>query len=70
MLRRAHKNFSFRNGRSVLLALSEMQALMESGVGNYFLAAAQSFFMFLPSAVFLFSSITNSQASYLIIYKP
>ena len=30
-------------------------------IGNYFLAAAQGFFRSLPSAIFLFSSITNSQ---------
>ncbi|EJD04444.1 UPF0052-domain-containing protein [Fomitiporia mediterranea MF3/22] len=49
VLRRAQKNFSFRNG----------------SVGNYFLAAARIFFRSLPSAVFLFSSITNSQANIL-----
>ncbi|VDB86822.1 unnamed protein product [Peniophora sp. CBMAI 1063] len=47
VLRRAHKNFSFRNG----------------SIGNYFLAAAQGFFRSLPSAIFLFASITNSQAN-------
>ncbi|CAA7271408.1 unnamed protein product [Cyclocybe aegerita] len=46
LLKRAHKNFNFRNG----------------SIGNYFLAAAQNFFRSLPSAIFLFSSITNSQA--------
>ncbi|KIJ53415.1 hypothetical protein M422DRAFT_155365 [Sphaerobolus stellatus SS14] len=46
ILRRAHKNFSFRNG----------------SIGNYLLAAAQDFFRSLPSAIFLFSSITTSQA--------
>ena len=30
-------------------------------IGNYFLAAAQGFFRSLPSAIFLFSSITHSQ---------
>jgi hypothetical protein len=30
-------------------------------IGNFLLAAAQSFFRSLPSAIFLFSSITNSQ---------
>ncbi|KAF9056393.1 hypothetical protein BJ165DRAFT_1381113 [Panaeolus papilionaceus] len=49
LLKRAHKNFSFRNG----------------SIGNYFLAAAQGFFKSLPSAIFLFSSITNSQANIL-----
>lgn len=49
LLRRAHKNFDFRNG----------------SIGNYFLAAAQNFFRSLPSAIFLFSSITNSQAAIL-----
>ncbi|GLB36594.1 putative uncharacterised protein family UPF0052 [Lyophyllum shimeji] len=49
LLKRAHKNFDFRNG----------------SIGNYFLAAAQEFFRSLPSAVFLFSSITNSQANIL-----
>ncbi|KAG8698095.1 hypothetical protein FRC09_007433, partial [Ceratobasidium sp. 395] len=46
LLKRAHKNFCFRNG----------------SLGNYFLAAAQGFFRSLPSAIFLFSSITGSQA--------
>ncbi|TFK30654.1 UPF0052-domain-containing protein [Coprinopsis marcescibilis] len=46
LLKRAHKNFDFRNG----------------SIGNYFIAAAQHFFRSLPSAIFLFSSITNSQA--------
>ncbi|EAU92930.2 hypothetical protein CC1G_03717 [Coprinopsis cinerea okayama7 len=46
LLKRAHKNFDFRNG----------------SIGNYFIAAAQNFFRSLPSAIFLFSSITNSQA--------
>ncbi|KAF8167884.1 hypothetical protein B0H34DRAFT_646295 [Crassisporium funariophilum] len=49
LLKRAHKNFNFRNG----------------SIGNYFLAAAQGFFRSLPSAIFLFSSITNSQATIL-----
>ncbi|KAI0757600.1 UPF0052-domain-containing protein [Daedaleopsis nitida] len=49
ILSRAHKNFSFVNG----------------SIGNYFLSAAQSFFRSLPSAIFLFSSITNSQANIL-----
>ncbi|KAF8519208.1 hypothetical protein JB92DRAFT_2900010 [Gautieria morchelliformis] len=49
VLKRAHKNFSFRNG----------------SVGNYLLAAAQGFFRSLPSAIFFFSSITNSQANIL-----
>lgn len=49
LLRRAHKNFDFRNG----------------SIGNYLLAAAQKFFRSLPSAIFLFSSITNSQATIL-----
>ncbi|OBZ80097.1 hypothetical protein A0H81_00180 [Grifola frondosa] len=49
ILKRAHKNFSFVNG----------------SIGNYFLSAAQAFFKSLPSAIFLFSSITNSQANIL-----
>ncbi|KAJ3767025.1 UPF0052-domain-containing protein [Lentinula raphanica] len=49
ILRRAHKNFTFVNG----------------SIGNYFIAAAQGFFRSLPSAIFLFSSITNSQANIL-----
>lgn len=49
VLKRAHKNFSFING----------------SIGNYFLSAAQEFFRSLPSAIFLFSSITNSQATIL-----
>jgi hypothetical protein len=32
-----------------------------SSIGNFLLAAAQAFFRSLPSAIFLFSSITNSQ---------
>jgi hypothetical protein len=47
LLKRAHKNFDFRNG----------------SLGNYFLAAAQGFFRSLPSAIFLFSSITHSQVT-------
>lgn len=47
ILRRAHKSFSFVNG----------------SIGNFLLAAAQAFFRSLPSAIFLFSSITNSQAT-------
>ncbi|KAI0292244.1 UPF0052-domain-containing protein [Multifurca ochricompacta] len=47
ILRRAHKNFSFVNG----------------SIGNFLLAAAQAFFRSLPSAIFLFSSITNSHAN-------
>ncbi|KAF8912880.1 hypothetical protein CPB84DRAFT_1811880 [Gymnopilus junonius] len=54
LLKRAHKNFDFRNGRKVA-----------AFIGNYFLAAAQGFFRSLPSAIFLFSSITNSQANIL-----
>ncbi|KAI1790455.1 hypothetical protein LXA43DRAFT_505430 [Ganoderma leucocontextum] len=49
ILSRAHKNFSFVNG----------------SIGNYFLSAAQAFFRSLPSAIFLFSSITNSEANIL-----
>ena len=37
--------------------------LTSISIGNYFLAAAQNFFRSLPSAIFLFSSITNSSAS-------
>ncbi|KAG8850154.1 hypothetical protein FRB96_000529 [Tulasnella sp. 330] len=46
VLRRAQKRFSFRNG----------------SVGNYFLTAAHLFFRSVPSAIFLFSSITGSKA--------
>ncbi|KAJ7226097.1 UPF0052-domain-containing protein [Mycena pura] len=49
LLKRAHKNFTFVNG----------------SVGNYLLAGAQGFFRSLPAAIFLFSSITNSQANIL-----
>ncbi|PIL30733.1 hypothetical protein GSI_06901 [Ganoderma sinense ZZ0214-1] len=49
ILSRAHKNFSFVNG----------------SIGNYFLSAAQAFFRSLPSAIFLFSSITSSEANIL-----
>ncbi|KAF9242348.1 hypothetical protein BU15DRAFT_24361, partial [Melanogaster broomeanus] len=51
VLKRAHKNFSFLNG----------------SIGNYFIAGAQIFFRSLPSAIFLFASITNSQANILPI---
>lgn len=43
----------------------ELSLRQESSIGNYFLAAAQYFFRSLPSAIFLFSSITNSQANIL-----
>ncbi|KAI9566984.1 hypothetical protein HD554DRAFT_2024581 [Boletus coccyginus] len=49
ILKRAHKNFSFLNG----------------SVGNFFISGAQTFFRSLPSAIFLFASITNSQANIL-----
>ncbi|KAG8220212.1 UPF0052-domain-containing protein [Butyriboletus roseoflavus] len=49
VLKRAHKNFSFLNG----------------SIGNYFISGAQTFFRSLPSAIFLFASITNSQANIL-----
>ncbi|KAG6333971.1 hypothetical protein ID866_5122 [Astraeus odoratus] len=49
VLKRAHKNFSFLNG----------------SIGNYLLSGAQMFFRSLPSAIFLFASITNSQANIL-----
>ncbi|KIJ59822.1 hypothetical protein HYDPIDRAFT_99914 [Hydnomerulius pinastri MD-312] len=49
VLKRAHKNFSFLNG----------------SIGNYFISGAQIFFRSLPSAIFLFASITNSQANIL-----
>ncbi|TFK40941.1 hypothetical protein BDQ12DRAFT_600212 [Crucibulum laeve] len=49
LLKRAHKSFDFRNG----------------SIGNYFIAAAQGIFRSLPSAIFLFSSITGSQANIL-----
>jgi 2-phospho-L-lactate transferase/gluconeogenesis factor (CofD/UPF0052 family) len=49
VLKRAHREFSFVNG----------------SIGNYFLAAAQDFFRSLPSAIFLFASITSSQATIL-----
>ncbi|KZT61438.1 UPF0052-domain-containing protein [Calocera cornea HHB12733] len=47
LLRHAHKNFVFRNG----------------SVGNFFLAAMQLFLRSLPSAIFLFGSITGTQAN-------
>ncbi|KAF7310424.1 hypothetical protein HMN09_00584400 [Mycena chlorophos] len=49
VLKRAHKNFTFVNG----------------SIGNYLLAGAQGFFRSLPASIFLFSSITNSQANIL-----
>ncbi|KAF8845557.1 UPF0052-domain-containing protein [Paxillus ammoniavirescens] len=51
VLKRAHKNFSFLNG----------------SIGNYLISGAQIFFRSLPSAIFLFASITNSQANILPI---
>ena len=41
-----------------------------SSIGNFLLAAAQSFFRSLPSAIFLFSSITNSQVRALSLLSP
>lgn len=35
-------------------------------IGNYFLSAAQEFFRSLPSAIFLFSSITSSQVRFTV----
>lgn len=63
VLKRAHKNFSFVNGRYRLLFNRSHKGshLEVSSIGNYFLSAAQGFFRSLPSAIFLFSSITNSQ---------
>jgi len=49
LLKRSHKNFSFRNG----------------SIGNFFLSAAQLFFRSLPSAIFQFSCITQSQGTIL-----
>lgn len=40
---------------------SQLFCILFSSIGNFLLAAAQSFFRSLPSAIFLFSSITNSQ---------
>ncbi|PVG00700.1 UPF0052-domain-containing protein [Serendipita vermifera] len=45
LLKRAHRNFSFRNG----------------SIGNFFLSATQMFFRSLPSAIFQFSCITGSE---------
>ncbi|KAJ7071574.1 hypothetical protein C8F01DRAFT_1111091 [Mycena amicta] len=49
LLKRAHKNFTFVNG----------------SIGNYLIAGAQGFLRSLPASIFLFSSITNSQANIL-----
>ena len=66
ILSRAHKNFSFVNGRSVVSSSQPKGSSTRSfSIGNYFLSAAQAFFRSLPSAIFLFSSITNSQANIL-----
>ncbi|KAE9409421.1 UPF0052-domain-containing protein [Gymnopus androsaceus JB14] len=51
LLKRAHKNLTFVNG----------------SIGNYVFAAAQGFFRSLSSAIFFFSSITNSQANMVTI---
>ena len=63
VLKRAHKNFSFLNGRWASTTLSGRYIYLStpSSIGNYFLSAATEFFRSLPSAIFLFSSITNSQ---------
>jgi hypothetical protein len=63
LLKRAHKKFDFRNGRYVLWIRHpcSVSYIHNHSIGNYFLAAAQGFFRSLPSAIFLFSSITNSQ---------
>ena len=68
-MKRADKNFDFRNGRSVYLYGVHPSKysihMLHISVGNYVLAAAQEFLMSLPSAIFLFSAITNSQANIL-----
>jgi hypothetical protein len=51
----------------VVIDLIQLFALFYSSIGNFLLAAAQSFFRSLPSAIFLFSSITNSQV---VFYPP
>ncbi|KAG8807245.1 hypothetical protein FRC17_004558 [Serendipita sp. 399] len=48
VLRRSHKAFAFSNG----------------SIGNFFLAAAQLFFRSLPSSIFLFQSISNSEVRF------
>jgi hypothetical protein len=45
----------------VIIDLIQRLCPIYSSIGNFLLAAAQSFFRSLPSAIFLFSSITNSQ---------
>ena len=45
----------------VVIGLSRRFCTTYSSIGNFLLAAAQSFFRSLPSAIFLLSSITNSQ---------
>lgn len=69
ILKRAHKNFSFVNGRCVDNIMHPPFDTQLSSIGNYFLAAAQGFFLSLPSAIFLFSSITNSQVNTLCIFS-
>ena len=65
LLKRAHKKFTFVNGRYESTPIIVLKLKYLHSIGNYFLAAAQGFFRSLPSAIFLFSSITNSQANIL-----
>ena len=65
ILKRAHKNFNFLNGRYEMTRSTDGEIDSSTSIGNYFLAAAQGFFRSLPSAIFLFSSITNSGANIL-----
>ncbi|KAL7416701.1 hypothetical protein BDY24DRAFT_412195 [Mrakia frigida] len=51
LLQRAHKGFSFRN----------------CSLGNVFLSSTQRFFLSLPAAIFLFSSITQTQGRSTVI---
>jgi len=60
-MKRADKRFSFCNGRCVGLISARSSFKPCFSIGNYFLAGAQLFFRSLPSAIFLFSSITTSQ---------
>ena len=59
------QKFHFHQWKVNKAMLLEALGIDDFSIGNYFLAAAQGFFRSLPSAIFLFSSITNSQANIL-----
>jgi hypothetical protein len=63
----AHTRTSRFGTEGVSGLCSSVRSINRNSIGNYFLAAAQGFFRSLPSAIFLFASVTNSQVRALII---